>query len=339
MPNNSNTSPDPVVNPLENPSSPPPVGSVDPSMSVPNIGAEGQEPSSPTPIDLPVNPFQSVSQTAAVPTAAPQPQPQPVSAQLPGQPTVPPVISNSVNPLTVTTSDSRGSKFNLYIIIGAVIGLLIWGAVVYLYLDTQKLKGEASTEEEVITENLVIPTETPVFKAEQVQIANGSVVRNIPGSGNIILIDKKDYSTTGIAGFSKVLVSPSNEYMCIESWPPAPSPALYFSDVLANDIVKIGDNYKGCTWSPDSKTIFYVNNSPENSVVNIYAYDVEKGIENNLTANLQLEEEKSFELVGLSADSSKFICKYKLLSSATSEKQEVNCEIDLTTLEVADSFI
>ena len=337
MPDNSNTNPNPVANPVEGPTTEPPVGSANTSMPVSNIGAEGQQPSSPTPTDLPVNPLQSVPPTTANPVNIP-PQPQPASTNSSSQ-NASPEVSNSVNPISVTTSDKRGSKFSIFIIIGAFIGLLIWGAVVYLYLDTQKLKSEAVTEKETITQELIIPTEAPIFKPEQVQIVNGSVVLNVPGSDSVTLINKKDYLTTGITGFSKIMVSPNNENMCIESWPPAPSPALYFSDISASDVVKIGDNFKGCTWSPDSKTIFYVNNAPENSVVNIYSYDVEKGIEKNLTANLQLEEEKAFELVGLSADSSKFICKYKLLSSATSEKQEVNCEVDLTTLEVADSFI
>lgn len=250
--------------------------------------------------------------------------------------TPPPADASSEGPAAITTNSNNGkSKFGFFLIVAIVIAVLVWGGVTYLYLDNQSIKNKNSgSTADVQTVPTVIPT--PAFSPDQIQIKNGSVVQVIPNADPVTLVDKSDYKTTGITGFAKVLVSPDNKNLCFEAWPPAPAPALYLSSVKGENVVKVGETYKNCLWSPDAKVIFYLNSAPVDSPVNIFSYDVSTGTEKNITLSTQAQGEKSYSIVGLSADSSKLICRYIDLESVTNPKKEVACQIDLKTFAVSD---
>lgn len=255
----------------------------------------------------------------------PNPQPGPATETLPP------------NPATVTTGGGGRSKFGFFALLGVIIAILVWGGVTYLYLDTENIKKKNEETANSVVSQSPTPIPTPTFSPDQIQIKNGSVTQVIPDTEAVILVDKKDYKTTGITGFAKVLVSPDNGLMCFEAWPPAPAPALYYSNIAGENVIKIGENYKNCIWSPDSKSLFYLNTATLDSPVNIYSYNITSGKETNITLLSQDEGEKAYEIVGLSADSGSLICKYVDLSSVTNPKKEVNCEIDLKTLKVTDT--
>ncbi|OGM27634.1 hypothetical protein A2962_04855 [Candidatus Woesebacteria bacterium RIFCSPLOWO2_01_FULL_39_61] len=249
-----------------------------------------------------------------------------------GQPTE----TEPPSPVAVTTG-GRQSKFGFFALLGLIIAIFVWGGVTYLYLENQKLKKEETGTPDVNISQSPTTIPTPTFSPDQIQIKNGSVVLAVPNSEVKILVDKADYKTTSITGFAKVLVSPDNALMCFEAWPPAPAPALYYSTIKGENVIKIGENYKNCTWSPDSKSIFYLNTANLDSPVNIYSYNTNVGKETNITLSSQTTGEKAYEIVGLSADAASLICKYVDLTSVTSPKEEVNCEIDLKTLKVEDT--
>jgi len=233
---------------------------------------------------------------------------------------------------TSTLQPRKSNGFRTFIFLSIVIIVIIYSVVAYLYFQNQKLK-VAKTSTPEATEVSVTPT--PAFSPDQVTILNGSVVLEVPGNEVKVLVDKETYESTGITGFARVLVSPNNEKICIESWPPAPEPALYIANVDGSGIIEVSPNRLSCLWSQDSMKIFYVNSSSSTSPANIYLYDIASTTEINLTKDyIPAGSVRRFAIVGLSADASKLMCTYEDVTAAVNEETSNQCEIDLQTNQV-----
>ena len=258
--------------------------------------------------------------------ANPNPVVHPVNPQNPPPGEV--ITSSSVT----VGSKNNGSKFSIFVIIGIIVILLIYAGVAYLYFQNQKLKNTAQgNENNTVSDDLISPT--PTFSSEFVKIVNGNVVYEDPNSEARVLVNKDSFSSTGITGFAKTAVSPDNSKICFESWPPAPTLAIFLANSDGSSVSEVSRNMKNCLWTSDSNKILYINISGIDSISNIYLYTIETKEERNLTAESQLQNEKiRFEIVGLSGDPNKLICKFENLGDDSNSGQ---CEIDLTTFEIS----
>ena len=268
-----------------------------------------------------------------IPQTQPQVMPQnPIQHTQSIEETSPPASPNLTppqSPGTVTIAENKGRGFSVFVFLGVLLILAVWGIVGYLYFQNQKMKAPSEPTNTATT--LPSSTPTPSFAKDQVKIKNGSVVREIPGSDTQTLINKEDFNSTGITGFARVLVSPDDSKLCFESWPPAPEPALYFANINGSGVVEVSPNRQNCMWSSDSKKLFYLNSSSAGSATNIYMYTLELSEEEELTSSsVQTSVTRRFELVGLSADETKVICSYE--DAATEAVGE--CEIDIESKEV-----
>lgn len=241
-------------------------------------------------------------------------------------------FNESPNPVTVTVAEEKGrGGFRIFVIIGVVVIVGVWGFVGYLYLNNQSIRSSRQEKLSQATQNPTL-TPTPAFSPEQVKIQNGSVVREIPGVETKVLVNKEEFTSTGITGFARVVVSPDNLRICFESWPPAPEPSLYLANVDGSQVIEVSPNRQNCMWMADSKKILYVNSSSQVQASNIYLYTLETAIEENLTSpSVPAKTTRRFQLVGLSADGSKAICSYEDVGDLTSTGQ---CEIEISTKEV-----
>ena len=200
-----------------------------------------------------------------------------------------------------------------------VIIVIIYGVVAYLYFQNRNIEKDEEGDNQTPQDQI---SPTPEFSADQVKIQDGSVVSDKPGTELQILINKDDYESTGITGFAKVTVSPDNTNLCFESWPPAPEPALYLSRVDGSEVTEVSPNRQGCIWASNGSKIYYINTAASSSPVNIYSFVLSSKSEENLTIGTIPEGViRRFGIVGLSADSSKLICKYEDIDSAPEEKE------------------
>ena len=188
--------------------------------------------------------------------------------------------------------------------------LAVWSGVAYLFFQNKNIKDD--NQGEVQEENLPQPTPTPEFTPDQIKIKSGNIVREKPDGETTVLVDKGNYKTTGITGFLKIVVSPDNEKICFESWSPAPQPALYVADVDGQNVVEVSPNRQNCLWSKDSQSVYYVNISSNSSPTNIFSYNLSENAEKDLTGDaVPAGMVRRYEIVGLSADGSKLICKFE----------------------------
>lgn len=246
-------------------------------------------------------------------------------------------IGGSIGPNIVSQKSSGGGKgFKIFIIFGVVIILAIWGAVGYLFIQNKELKNENQEVNEVV-EIDVETTPEPEFNPNEIKLKSGSIIREKKNGEISVLVNKEDYESTGITGFLKVVVSPDNKNICFESWSPAPDPALYISDVEGQNVIKVSSNRQNCLWSSDSKSVYYINTPTKSAPVNIFEYYIQNGVEKDLTSDfVPSGVVRRFEIVGLSADGSKIICKYENLGGAAATENISECEIDLETGNVND---
>lgn len=241
------------------------------------------------------------------------------------------------NLITMAQSPKGISKFRIFIIVAILAIAAIYSVVTFLYLQNKKLKETVSEDlpaSEVVVENEeVLPTVSAptVINSETVKILNGNVVlQGSPTSESKIMVDKSNYSSTGITGFARVAVSNDSKYICFESWPPAPEPALYIANTEGSDVKEVSPNRQNCLWSKDSLSVFYTDYSSKSSSKNVYQYIIAGEEEKNITLSSQpTANNRQYDIVGLSADGAKLICKFTEPKDVTG-----NCEVDLTTLEV-----
>src|SRR3989304_5022143 len=109
--------------------------------------------------------------------------------------------------------------------------------------------------------------------------------------------------SSGITGFARVVVSPDNQKICFESWPPAPEPAMYIANIDGSEIVEVNPNRQSCLWKSDTKGVFYINTTSTTSPVNIFYFDLASQEETNVTAESVTEGTvRRYKIVGLSGD-------------------------------------
>lgn len=236
-------------------------------------------------------------------------------------------------PTVIQPSKPRRSFFKLFVILFLIVIAAVYGGVVYLYLQNQNLKKQDQAEE-LPTEEVPSPVPTPQFKPEEVKILNGSIVWEKANGETKTLVDKVEYKSVGITGFSRVIVSPDNQKICFESLPPAPEPALYTANVDGSDISEISPNRQKCLWTLDSKNIIYINSTAPTSSSDIFIYNLEAKSESNLTSEAS-EVTRRYDLVGLSGDGGKVICTYEEIGDVENPVKNGKCEINLETDEVS----
>lgn len=333
------------------------------SSSPIDISEQTAKPFSSSPLDASISSPETVPQPQVMPDMPPMqtanqpetpsfgtPQASPYAAQSPDYQNqtsdVPPQSSETPNPsltpITAVPQRSTFSKFKTFIIVSVVAIVAIYSVVAFLYMQNQKLKNgqgenatdEASTEEVATTEvTEPTPSPEPIPGPDTVKIVNGDIV--LVGTDLSVtpkvLVNKSDYTSTGITGFASVAVSPDTKSMCFESWPPAPEPALFIASTDGTGVSEVSPNRNGCLWAPDSKKIFYTGFPTTTQSVDIYMYDLSTDEEVSLTASSQSASKNTvFDIIGLSADSTKLVCTYQI-GKATAK----DCEIDLETLEVS----
>ena len=170
------------------------------------------------------------------------------------------------------------------------------------------------------------------FSPEQIQIINGNVERVLPFGESNILIDKNDFPTTGITGFSRVVVSPDESRMCFESLPPAPEPELYVSGTDGVNVFRVAANAANCHFGPLGNRLFYNNLPVGNTQGDIYSYNLNTQQIVNLTADLvESENVKVYRLEGVAHESNKLICTYQEVDPETGSiiLQPEPCEVDI----------
>lgn len=307
----------------------------------------------PTPIQKNKTP---ISQEVQTPTPPPPqeeiPIPNPTSSQTTlsqstfsqtTSPQMPPVQSSPLSTQTggfVSRPPKKFPFFKVFVIISILAIIVIYSIVGYLYFKNRQLTSTAnveiitnqvskSSEKEANKETQTTPT--PAFSPSQIKIVNGSVVREIPQGETKVLVRKEDFPSTGIIGFARVVVSPDNQKMCLESLPPATKPALYIANIDGTSTQEISKGKQNCLWANDSQKIFYTDTLIANSSVDIYLYELSLNKEENLTATSSAGIKRAFKIVGLSADETKLICQYQDYGES---QKSGNCEVNLETKEI-----
>lgn len=234
------------------------------------------------------------------------------------------------NPIVGPHTNGGGRGFKIFVTLGILVTLIVWAAVGYIYMQNNKMKKESPDISNLETMDQITPT--PAFDPNQIKIRSGNIVNEKPGGETVVLVDKKDYPSTGITGFLKLAVSPNNQKICFESWSPAPEPALYISNIDGQNVLEVSPNRQNCLWSNDSNTIYYINIGSNTSPVNIFSYDINEGFEKDMTSeSVPAGVVRRFELVGMSADGSSLICRYENLGGAAKSETITECRVDIET--------
>ncbi len=230
----------------------------------------------------------------------------------------------NVTPASVTIETRKNdSSFKIFVIVGILIILIIYGAVAYIYYKNKNAK--LPTMEVRTTE--ISNSPKAIFEPQNILIGSGSIVYKNSAGEVKTLVDKNSYPSTGITGFARVVVSPDNMKMCFESIPPSTKPALFVSDVEGIETKQISAGKSSCIWNSNSNVIYYVGKENGIPNANLYVYDLEKSIETNLTSKIMSDTKPDFTLVGLSSDETKLICTFTNPNS----EESVSCQIDLAT--------
>jgi hypothetical protein len=282
-------------------------------------------PSSPfppsTPPETPTPQFPPVQQTVTPPP----------TMNIPSQVPPPPPPTQSVVTSMPPTKKPKG--FSIFVILSIVVLIAIWAVVGYLYYQNRDIEDSEKQELEDVS-----PSNAPVseFSPNEIQISNGNIARVTSFGETQTLIKKEDYPGTGITGFVRVSVSPDNSKICFESIAPAIAPGMYISNVDGSEPFEVEKDRNTCTWSPDSKNVFYINAPLGQQAINIFQYSLETRTEKNLTESKNTETEiRQHTITGTSSD--RISCHYDIVDTTGKKLSESTCEIDTQTGEVSDS--
>jgi hypothetical protein len=152
-----------------------------------NKPADQNNPIQQNPSEIPQN--QPLNQPQTTPTTPPPSAPNVTPPQVPtGSIQTPP--ENSMSPQSIVGPHENGSGkgFKIFVIIGVLIILAVWGGVVYLYFQNKSLKDEVQEPQKETETTQVTPT--PEFTPDQVKIKSGNVIREKPSGEITILVNK-----------------------------------------------------------------------------------------------------------------------------------------------------
>jgi hypothetical protein len=239
-----------------------------------------------------------------------------------------------INPSNIVTIEGRksGGFLNKLFPLLVLIMLGVWAWVGYIFFQNRQLGSGSKTSGENASPSVASTSPTPeqiLYDPETIRISQGNIVIDSADGGSKTLINKSDYKNSGIIGFTKVSVSSDMKLICFESIPPATTPELYIADVEGKNVKKIGNNLRNCTWALDSKTLFYVQYLNGSDRTDIYKYDTASGKSSNLTEFSQTDTERTYNLLGLSADGSSLVCTYTESGKEVVNNCEINTETDV----------
>ena len=236
----------------------------------------------------------------------------------------------------VVAGKESSSKFPLLMGFLVVLALAVYGFVAYLYFGNQKLKGDSKKSPDNSLSSA--PSPVPVAETFQYLIDNGNIKKSGSKGTEQIVINKEDYPTTGLIGFTNVIATNSKELICFWSLPPALGPALYYSDGAGTTVKLIKEKVKNCAWSNSEDKLAYINDAAEGIPVDIFLYDLEQETEANLTNGATASGIfRRYEATSFSADDTKVLCSYEEINKANPSLETLgNCEIDIATSKVTD---
>lgn len=228
---------------------------------------------------------------------------------------------------SVSTSSAR-SKYPIVLtilIILAIAGISFAGYQFYLNRFASDNQDDSSQQEQAEQQEQEPPE-------PEISLSNGNVVSTTADGEQTVIINKSDFDTTGITGFSAMQKSPNGEWLCLQTVPPAPTSAIYVSDLSGQNVLEVGSSRKDCSWV-DDQTIVYEGVATDLGPINIYKYDVEAGEETVLTTPSPEEEVRMYNIEAVSEDGSTVECTF------TTETNEVPtaCTIDIESGEVTIS--
>ena len=244
------------------------------------------------------------------------------------EPITPTLSGNNIGSSNIVVEKSKKSVIDVLIFISLIIAFFIWSGVFYLYIQNKNISKQASVTTPTAT-SYITPTITQ--KLFNIITKNGNII-NISENNEEIIVDKNDYKSTGITGFTKVSTSPDKDKICFESWPPSIEPAMYISDINGENVEEISKFKKDCTWSHSGKMVAYDNlTTTKAKVTDIFYYDLESKIEKNLTANLASTESAklyNYKVISWSDDDNNILCEFSPISKSSDTK---NCEIIISS--------
>jgi hypothetical protein len=215
---------------------------------------------------------------------------------------------------TLITSDNnpKRSAFPIIMTILIIITLIILGGVGYLYF--QRINNNTDEQPQATGNREAMLA----FSPDQIQIINGDVVRVLPFGESRTLVFKSNFPKTGIAGFSRVVVSPNEDKICFESWAPAPEPELYIADVDGTNVKMVAASAGNCLFGPLGNRIFYNEIPTGNQQADIFSYNMNTEITTNLSEELKESENNLiYKLDSIDAATSTLRCFLQEADPAT----------------------
>lgn len=176
------------------------------------------------------------------------------------------------------------SKKWLATLLAIMIIVFLAGTAGFLFYQNRELKRISKAP--LPTPSLILSPRTE----EEIKIIDGSIYRINPSGETDLLVNKKDpnFKIDYIQGFTDVKVSPDKSKICFIGWPPAPTPTLYYTNLVSTETIQIG-GAKNCFWSPDSQKIAHNDHATDISPINILVYDILSEETKNLTENAAQE--------------------------------------------------
>ena len=229
----------------------------------------------------------------------------------------------------------KRSKFKLIIGILIVLTLIIYAVVGYLYYQNQGAKSDKEESTAQLTP-VATPTETPLVYTYEIE--NGSVVKTSSTGGSEVIIAKDDHESTGIVGFTNVVLSPNEENICFWSLPPALEPGLYYSTATGSAVTLIREKVKNCLWSYDGTKVAYEDDTAQNVEALVYIYDRSTNKEISLTdTSTVLGIYRRYNIDSWLENDSKLLCSYEEVNNASpGASVEGTCEINALSGKVTD---
>ncbi len=262
------------------------------------------------------------------------PNTEEAQVQQPAENTEPDQAEESPSGQSEVVGTYKPSRIPVLTILILLVTLII--AVGLVYFGYQAMQGNTNFISNIIGTDSQSPVPTETEKQSEITLVEGSVYEVTSDADYNVLVSKEDYPEAGIIGFAKVTTSPDKQYMCFESYSPAPSPRLYISPVKDGTVSAVGDNYRNCAFTPDSKRIVFTDTPTLTEDTHIYLYTIESGDLVNLTEDLDLTDTvNTYAIEGFSDDGATLECSVTTYQGTNANEEA--CALDISSVESGNS--